>query len=138
MTKSFKSEIQIHFRQADPAGILFFGQVFSLAHDCFEGFIADTGIGWKAWFHNKEHIVPIRHTECNYLKPFFAGEKYMITATVAKFGESSFQMQYVFSKDNAVHAEVKMVHAYIDAKTKQKVLLPLNIKEKLTPYLVIP
>jgi acyl-CoA thioester hydrolase/1,4-dihydroxy-2-naphthoyl-CoA hydrolase len=133
---TFETEIQIRFRQADPAGILFFGEIFSLAHDCFEEFISETGIGWKTWFHTKDYLVPIRHTDCNYLKPFFAGEKYQIKANVLKFGETSFQMQYVFSKANNIHAKVTMAHAFLDAKTKQKIPVPEQFKLKLSPYLV--
>lgn len=70
-SKTFHTEIQIRFREADPAGILFFGHVFALAHDCFEGFIEETGFGWKNWFNVRgEYLVPIRHTEANYLRPF--------------------------------------------------------------------
>ncbi len=136
-SKTFQTEIQIRFREADPAGILFFGHVFALAHDCFEGFIEETGFGWKNWFNVRgEYLVPIRHTEANYLRPFFAGQRYQITAQVQKLGETSFQMHYVFSQNGSTHAEVSMVHAFMDAKTKQKMPVPASVKEKLTPYLV--
>lgn len=136
-SKTFQTEIQIRFREADPAGILFFGNIFSLAHDCFEGFITDTGIGWKNWFNLQgEYLVPIRHSECNFLKPFFAGEKYQISANLSRIGESSFQMRYVFTKNGDSHAEVAMVHAFMDAKTKQKISIPEPIRTKLSPYLV--
>lgn len=133
--KSFTKEIQIQFRQADPAGILFFAEVFSLAHDCFESFVDTCGIGWKTWFQSHDHIAPIRHTDANFLKPFFAGEKYQIKTNVLKIGESSFQMLYVFSQKGQIHAQVTMVHAFLDMKTRQKTAVPPHLKEKLSPYL---
>lgn len=45
-------------------------------------------------------------------------------------------MHYVFSQNGNAHAEVSMVHAFMDAKTKQKMPVPASVKEKLTPYLV--
>lgn len=131
----FRKEIQLRFREADPAGILFFGNVFSLAHDCFEDFIQDAGFTWKEWFHTKEYLIPIRHTESNFLKPFRPGEKYTITATVARIGDSSFQMKYVFSQGSNIHADVRMTHTFLEAKSHQKISVPDTVRNRLNRYL---
>jgi len=130
----FQKEISIRFREADPAGILFFGHVFSLAHDCFEDFIQAAGFAWKDWFHIKDHLIPIRHTECNYHKPFIPGEKYSVTATVARLGNSSFQMRYVFAKGEARHAEVLMTHTFLSLQTKEKISVPDKVRDRLKPF----
>jgi len=131
----FQKDIQVRFREADPAGILFFGNAFALAHDCFEDFIQAAGFTWKEWFHTKEYLIPIRHTECNFLKPFQPGEKYQITASVAKLGDSSFQMKYVFSSSLGTHADVRMTHAFLDAKKHQKISVPETVRNRLKVYL---
>jgi acyl-CoA thioester hydrolase/1,4-dihydroxy-2-naphthoyl-CoA hydrolase len=135
MASQFKKEIQLRFREADPAGILFFGNVFALAHDCFEDFIQAAGFTWQEWFKTKEYMIPIRHTESNYLKPFIPGDKYQITATVARIGDSSFQMKYIFSQESNIHADVRMTHTFLDAKTKQKISVPELVRNRLKAYL---
>lgn len=135
MTQIYRRTLQLRFREADPAGIMYFANIFSLAHDTFEDFIQAAGLDWKEWFKEPQVIVPIRHTECDFRSPFRPGETYEIQATVAQFRETSLQMQYVFLQGSRVHAVVKMVHAFLDPRTKQKTPIPENIKKHLLPYL---
>lgn len=135
MSAHFEKEIQVRFREADPAGILFFGHVFDLAHDCFEDFVQAVGMTWNEWFLSKTYIVPIRHTECQFLKPLIPGQKYVLQASIVKMGHSSFQMKYVFSSHSEICAEVLMVHVFLDGQSQQKISIPQPIRLKLMPYL---
>jgi acyl-CoA thioester hydrolase/1,4-dihydroxy-2-naphthoyl-CoA hydrolase len=135
MAVHFKKDFQVRFREADPAGIGYFANVFSFAHDAFEDFIQATGFTWKEWFQTKDYIVPIRHTECNFLRPFLPGDTYQISVTVAKLGESSFQMKYQFAQGANAHAEVRMTHVFLDAKSKQKISVPDLVRNRLKVYL---
>jgi acyl-CoA thioester hydrolase/1,4-dihydroxy-2-naphthoyl-CoA hydrolase len=135
MAVHFKKEFQVRFREADPAGIGYFANVFSFAHDAFEDFIQAAGFSWKEWFQTKEYIVPIRHTECNFMRPFLPGENYQIAVSVAKLGDSSFQMKYQFLQGPNQHAEVRMTHVFLDAKSKQKISVPDLVRNRLKVYL---
>jgi acyl-CoA thioesterase FadM len=134
MAAHFQKEFQLHFREADPAGIMFFGNIFSLAHDCFEDFIQAAGFTWKDWFHTKDYLIPIRHTESNYLKPFLPGDTYQIQASVSRMGNSSFQMKYVFKNKDVTHAQVTMTHTFLDARTKDKISVPDLVRTRLKVY----
>ncbi len=135
MTKVFQTTKTITFRDCDPAGIMFFGNIFAFAHDAFEEFIQKAGYTYKDWFATTEYMIPIRHTEADFRAPFRAGHTYDITVSVASFGETSFKMKYVFSDKAHVHATVYMVHAVLDQKTKQKLALPAVLQTRLRPYL---
>jgi len=135
MAVHFKKEFQVRFREADPAGIGYFAHVFSFAHDAFEDFIVAAGFHWKEWFLTKEYIVPIRHTECSFLKPFLPGENYQISVSVAKLGDSSFQMKYLFLQGPHQHATVLMTHVFLDAKSKGKMSIPEIVRNRLKVYL---
>lgn len=135
MSQKFKKTIQIKFREADPAGIMFFGNALALAHDCFEEFIEAAGIPWKEWFTIKDHLIPIRHTETNYLAPMPAGEIFVIEACVAHIGETSFKMKYQFKKGEKVHAEVLMVHAFMLISTKEKASVPERVRSAFKPFI---
>ncbi len=134
-TKQFSKNLTIRFREGDPARIAYFANTLSWAHDCFEDFIQDAGFGYAEWFRTQQYMVPIRHVECNYLKPFFPGETYQIQAEVVNLGNSSFQMKYTFTQNKHKNAEVLMVHTFLDAATGHKISLPDHVRERLTPYL---
>ena len=131
---AFRSNVTIKFHQADPAGIMFFGHVFTLAHDTYESFIQACGFPWKDWFMDHKFVIPIRHTECDFLRPFRAGESYDVNAEVIEFSSSSFVMRYEFSREKHKHAIVKMVHTCLDQKTFQKAPLAEEVKNALAKY----
>lgn len=135
MSKTFNHSVSIKFHLADPAGIMYFGHIFSLAHDCYEQFVQAAGYSWNQYFLSSEHIFPIRHAECDYQKPFLAGQSYDVTISVAHFSNTTFKMNYLFSKDQETHAVVRIVHVCLDPKTHAKSPLPKEFKEKLSPYL---
>lgn len=135
MNSIFRTQRTITFREGDPARIMFFGNIFGFAHDAFEQFIVAAGYTWKEWFHNPDFIIPIRHTEADFLAPFMPGETYDIAVSVASFGETSFKMKYIFSQNNRTHSAVTMVHSVLDSKTKAKTALPFTMKSRLEKYL---
>lgn len=134
MQRVFKTKTSIKFRQADPAQIMFFGNLFALAHDAFEELILDVGYSWEEWFKSNSYMIPIRHSEADFLAPLIPGKTYEIEAKVESFGHSSFVMIYSFKSDDRLHAQVKMVHAVLDIKTKEKIPLPEDLKQKLGKY----
>lgn len=134
MQQKFTKKIQIKFREADPAGILFFGNILSLAHDTFEEFIQNAGFTWNEWFKTDEFIVPIRQTEAQFLSPFMPGQFYQIEVFVEKIGDSSLKMKYTFLQDYKVHAEVSMVHTFLNFQTKSKIRVPEKVRVKLEKF----
>lgn len=135
MNQIFHTKKTLTFKEADPAGIMFFGNIFGFAHDAFEEFIVSAGYTYQEWFGQRDVIIPIRHTDSNYLAPLKPGETYKIDVTVARIGETSFQMKYVFTQNERSHAVVTMVHSVVDKKTMQKAALPSLLKARLEPFL---
>ncbi|WP_374077550.1 acyl-CoA thioesterase [Bdellovibrio bacteriovorus] len=135
MNKVLRTKKTLTFREADPAGIMFFGNIFAIAHDAFEEFIVAAGYTYQEWFGQTDYLIPIRHTEANFLSPFRPGETYEIAASVASIGQTSFKVKYVFSQKDKTHAIVTMVHAVVDGKTMQKAELPSILKTRIEPYL---
>lgn len=135
MNKVFRTQKTLTFKEADPAGIMFFGNIFGFAHDAFEPFIVEAGYTYQEWFGQRDVIIPIRHTEADFKSPFRPGQTYDIAVTVASFGETSFKMRYVFTQKEKLHGTVTMVHSVLDGKTHQKLALPALMKSRLEPYL---
>lgn len=135
MSKTFNHQVSIKFHLADPAGIMYFAHVFSLAHDCYEQFVQAAGYTWSQYFSSSAYMFPIRHADCDYQKPFLAGEAYDVSVSVAFFSKTSFKMKYVFGKNQQTHAVVQIVHVCLDAKTHAKIEIPSDFRHKLSPYL---
>ncbi len=135
-TKTYQRDLKILFRDADPAGIMYFAHLFSFAHDTFEAFIVEAGVPWNDWFRTNKHFVPIRHAEADYLSPFFPGETYQVNTQVESLSESTFCMRYTFSQKDKTHAVVKMAHTFVDPKSKQKAKIPVELRQRLEPYLI--
>ena len=118
--------------------MLNFGNIFGWAHDTFEKWIVAAGYQWKDWFKNPQYVIPIRHTEADYLKSFYPGETYQVEAQVKAFGATSFTLKYVFSSPAGVHAVVEMVHVVLHGKSFQAIPIPDSIRQKFSPYLETP
>lgn len=130
----FKHSLTPQFHDADPAGIMFFGNVYAKAHGTYEMFIEHLGFSWKEWFANETWAVPIRHSSCEHLAPIFPGQTYEVECHLEKIGSSSFTMKYAFKSSKAIHAEVTIVHAFIDLKKKAKCEMPSVVRERLEAY----
>lgn len=134
----FRSRFTLKFRDADPAQIMYFGNLFNFAHDAFEEFVVHAGYTYREWFSKDLHIIPIRHAEADFLAPLRPGLTYEIDVVVALMRETSFQMKYTFLHEGRVHGQVKMVHSVLDPKTMEKMPLPQTMRERLTPFLETP
>lgn len=134
MSQVFKTTHKVTFREADPAQIMFFGNIYGWAHDAFEEFVVGIGFGWKAYFHRRDVHIPIRHSSADYKAPFFPGEVYDVEVTIGTMSAHSYSSHYRFLKAGKLHAEVKLVHAFIDPATKEKAKMPADLIAAFQPY----
>ena len=127
-------EFFIPFQFADPAGIVFYGNVFSITHYAFEQFIIhQLHIPWTEWFQNEVWITPIKHTEATYSKPLFAGKTCQTLISHLTLSQSSFSILYQIEQEG-VCATVKTVHVFCDSSTKEKIQIPASIRSKLLQF----
>ncbi len=135
MSQAYKTQIKIRFHKADPAKILFFGNLLGLCHDLYEDFLQDIGIPWEDYFENPDYLIPIRHTECDFFRPLPAGENFDVEIRLSQLGETSFEFSYNFLKNEQSHAQAKKAHVFVNAQTKTKTPIPGWFREKIKPYL---
>lgn len=133
---AFTRQIKIHFDDADPAGICFYGNVFSKIHQVYEDFIEELDINAKEWFLNPKLIIPIRHTEANFLKPLFALESYQVQVSPINISDSSFRLLFVIGKKDENHCNIITTHTCFDPVKKEKRLLPDHLRKGLQERLI--
>jgi 1,4-dihydroxy-2-naphthoyl-CoA hydrolase len=128
----FRHETFISFHLVDSAGVLFFGHVFTLAHEAYENFVCkQLNYPWKEWFQNKEWLLPIGHAEADYRSPLFAGQTCQINVRTGEIKNSSFAMHYQFIQNNIECCSVKTVHVLCDPRTKRKRDIPASLRKIL-------
>lgn len=130
----FTTKRFIHFNQCDPAGILFYGESFVIAHQVIEEFIEVIGIGWSTWFENDEFAFPIRHTSCDYMLPIKAGGQVEFRLSIGTLSLSTVCFSVAAKSAKGIHFQVNNVHTTVGKNTLGKAEIPLNIHKKLTYF----
>lgn len=126
---SHPTVIQLH--HTDAAGILFFGRLFMLAHDAYQGFMASLGLDLRRILEGGDYLLPIVHAEADFKAPLRMGDTIDIRVTVERLGQGSFTLTYVFAGEaGKVAATARTVHAAM-APDGSPMPLPAMIREKL-------
>lgn len=130
------SKKKINFYDCDPAGILFYGNIFFFCHSAYEELIASFNFETNYW-QNEDFVTPIINTNAEYIKPFKYGDSVNVELVVTDLRSSSFELSYkCLNQSNEVCALVKTVHVFVDKKSWKKVELIPEIKDGLTAHLI--
>lgn len=127
----YEKKIIVKFGETDPQGIMYFNHPLQIAHECLEEYWSQTATGWDYWFRNPQFAAPIRHCDCDFLKPLVAGQKYTARLSVAEIKNSSVIFNCEFIQNQVLHAKTTTTHVFVDAKTFKKISIPKKIKKKL-------
>lgn len=131
----FSSKIKVNFFHADPAGIMFFANIFNFAHAVFEEMIVSGNLE-RDYFNDEEFAIPIIHSEADFYKPIFAGNHIAAEVTVKNLKQSSFELNYEFLNDSGeVLAVVKTVHVFMSKYSWDKTNIPFEFNELLLKHL---
>ncbi len=130
----FTCEITPRFSQLDPAGILFFGEVFTICSAVYEDFLQTLGFDWQEWFNNPAYASPVRRAEAEYFKPLEGGRAYEVGVGILALGTSSFEVGYVFQRQGTAHCRVRIVHVFIDAASRAKLPIPTSVREAFSRF----
>lgn len=120
---SYPTSVKLH--QTDAAGLLFFGNYFTLAHDAYQAFVESTGYSFAKILNDTEYLAPIVHAEGDYKAPLFVGDKVTVHLKADNIGTTSFTLGYemVGARGEAI-AKVSTVHVWVSRTDMQKRPLP--------------
>lgn len=130
----FMREVTPRFHQLDPAGILFFGEVFTVCSEVYEDFVQSLGFGWNEWFRSPAIASPVRHAEAEYFAPLQGGQAYQVGVQVLGMGASSFEMGFEFWREGVLHCRVRIVHVFIDTQTRAKAPVPDAVRAAFSHF----
>ncbi len=130
----FSCKIDVNFFHADPAGVIFFANIFNLAHTAYENMISEAQLE-RSYFYDNDFAIPIIHAEVDFKKPIFPGSKIRVNIIVTKLKDSSFELKYLFyDDDEELTAQVKTVHVMISKDSWQKTNIPPDLFEFLLTH----
>ena len=131
MTSMLKHKTKIRMHHTDSAGVVFYANLFVMAHDCYEIWM-DNYISLADILQQNIQI-PIVHAEADYTLPIRLSDEMTIEMTLVKKRRSSFALQYLFrNADGEQAALVKTVHAVINGPTRQSIKIPPILQDALS------
>ena len=130
----FQTKERLSFYNCDPAGIIFFADLFKIAHTAYEKFLLKISPE-RNFFFDEEMVLPIIHTEADYYKPLKAFDEVDVNISVGELRENSFELSYKFMINDEAYAEAKTVHVCVDKKSFKKTNLPEELLVGLRKYL---
>jgi YbgC/YbaW family acyl-CoA thioester hydrolase len=126
----FNTKIRVNFYDCDPAGILFFANLFKFAHTAYEQMMESFKMSIN-FFDDDKYVLPILSAESKFIKPIKAGENIEISISVSILKKSSFELSYSFKNEDELLAEVKTVHVCVDKREFSKIEIPAELHNSL-------
>lgn len=131
----FQTEAKINFFDCDPAGILFFGNFFKIAHAAYEELLKNGNLT-RNYFSDNDYALPLVHSEGDFLKPLRPCESARLQVIVSLLKESSFELTFQIGNGaGQTCAIVKTVHVAVSRKNWKKTRIPEDLKEFLKQHL---
>ena len=105
----YQTRIRLH--HTDAAGVVFFSNLFVIAHDAYESFL-ESHLTLNTLLSDGAYIIPIVHAEADYLLPLPLSETLRVELSLEQTGTSSFNLGYVIKNSKMETAvRLKTIHA---------------------------
>jgi 1,4-dihydroxy-2-naphthoyl-CoA hydrolase len=125
---NYKTTIRLH--QTDAAGVIFYADLFVMAHECYESWLEP--VTSLAGILEQNILVPIVHAEADYKLPMRLSERITIELSLIKKQTTSFILQYRFvNAEGLAAATAQTVHAVIDSQTRKPIPIPAFLEKAL-------
>jgi YbgC/YbaW family acyl-CoA thioester hydrolase len=130
----FSSAYKIKFGQCDPGGIMYFANLFDLAHWIYEDLLQDT-LPESNYFEHKSLAIPLVHAEADYLLPLKLHQKVELKLEVAELKTTSFTLiTNFYDQSDTLAAKVRTVHVCVNREDFEKREIPDDLRKVLAKY----
>jgi 1,4-dihydroxy-2-naphthoyl-CoA hydrolase len=132
---AFEHKRRVRFNETDPAGIVFFANIFVYCHEAFEELLRSLGMPLEGIIASREQVLPLGHAEADFKRPFRAGVLVTIRVNVGRIGDRSFRLDYdMLDESGAQLATVSTVHVAVDPASGQATRLAPRLREALKKH----
>ena len=121
----FTYSTQVHLKDTDATGVLYFAEQFRMALETFEEFLKSRGFSLKQLLESS-YLMPVVHAEGDYFAPLMVGDELEISMKVAKVGTSSVTLEFEFRDPNRNLdvGKVQIVHVVVEKEQRSAVPIP--------------
>lgn len=121
----FTYRTQLHLKDTDATGVLFFSNQFSFALEAFEAFLKERGFGWDQLM-SSPFLLPVVHAEADFLAPLMVGDSLEISLEISHIGTSSVTLHYTLCNPtrSLTVGTAKIVHVVVSRETRQSLPIP--------------
>lgn len=127
----FTLDKTIHLHDTDAAGRLYFAQLFRLAHEGYEAFMAGLGFPLSDILKGGRYGLPIVRAEADYKQPLGVGHPITLEVKPTRVGQTSFTMLCRIVRQGRTAGRVVTVHVAVDARKGGKCPLPARLRAAL-------
>jgi 4-hydroxybenzoyl-CoA thioesterase len=124
---SFTTRIKVRFGDADPAGLVYFVNVFHYFHIAMEEFFAARcGIGYERLMADERIGFPTVKVEAEFFTPLVYGDEAEVEVSVSRVGQASATFEYSVRRvsDNTLCARATNIHVAMNLDARRAVPIP--------------
>ncbi len=85
---------RVHFQDTDAAGVVFFANAFSIAHEAYEASLVASGIDLRIFFRNSDLAIPVVESRANFFRPLVCGDEVQVILVPTLETPSEFSISY--------------------------------------------
>jgi 4-hydroxybenzoyl-CoA thioesterase len=129
----FSTRITVNFGDTDPAGLVYFPNIFHYCHIAMERFFEQVcGVSYSKLITDQQLGFPTARINSEFKAPVRYGDVINIEITVSDIGNKSLSLIYkVKNGEGGVCAEVSQVVVAMDLRKHASVSIPDSIRKSL-------
>ena len=111
--QTFTSRISIAFGDTDPAGLVYYPNIFHYCHLAMERFVAEVcGVAYSQLISEQRLGFPTVKVSAEFFIPIVYGDKIDVEVQIVKIGNTSFELSYSIKRasDQTVCARIEQTH----------------------------
>lgn len=137
MGRVFSTEQPVRFSHCDPAGIVYFPQVFDLINALKEDwFMRGIKVSYADLIMNRRVGTPTIDIQCEFIKPCRYGEIIELQLWVTRIGRSSFDLRERGVVEGEIRWRSRHVLCFISLDSYRAVPIPERVREGMQQFLI--
>jgi 4-hydroxybenzoyl-CoA thioesterase len=131
----FERRLRVPFSACDPAGIMFFPQVFLLFQDQVDHWVSDgLGISYAALLGPRRVGLPSVRWECDFRAVSRMGDEIVVALSVERLGEKSLTLRFTVRGDDALRVEARQVLVCTNLDTHRSMPFPDDLRTAIARF----
>lgn len=125
----FVYSLSVRLHHTDAAGVIFCSRLLELAHEAYEAWLEQVGLGLDRLLEQGRLRLPVVALKAEFAQPIRVGDRLQVELVVTRRGEHSYQVAYRF-RDPAGRVKARAVtrHVALDGVGGKPAALPAALR----------